>query len=103
MGDFDDDRERTASDKERGRDDDVTASEVASYAFCAKAWHLEHVLGRRPSTAAVNRREAGARQHAAHGMSLLAAQRSRLAAGLVAFFLAVCAVVFFVLAIVLFI
>ena len=27
-----------------GEGDDVTASEAAVYAFCAKAWHLEHVL-----------------------------------------------------------
>ncbi len=25
---------------------DVTASEVASYAYCAKAWHLRYVLRR---------------------------------------------------------
>lgn len=29
-----------------GQSDDVTASEAATYAFGAKAWHLERVLGR---------------------------------------------------------
>jgi hypothetical protein len=31
---------------------DVTASEAGTYAFCAKAWHLEQVLGSHPSDAA---------------------------------------------------
>lgn len=48
-------------------DDDVTASEAATYAFCAKAWHLEHVLGKAPSPRAVARREQGIRQHEQHG------------------------------------
>lgn len=48
-------------------DDDVTPSEAATYAFCAKAWHLEHVLGRAASPRAVLRREQGIRQHEQHG------------------------------------
>ena len=50
--------------------DDVTASEAATYAFCAKAWHLEHVLGKRASPRAVARREQGIRQHEQHGEQL---------------------------------
>jgi hypothetical protein len=47
--------------------DDVTASEAATYAFCAKAWHLEHVLGKPPSTAALGWRATGTARHDAHG------------------------------------
>lgn len=46
---------------------DVTASEVASYAFCAKAWHLERVLGQRASREAGRVRAAGVVRHATHG------------------------------------
>lgn len=54
---------------ERGAraDAEVTASEAASYAFCAKAWHLEFVLHLAPSYAAAERRAAGARDHERHG------------------------------------
>ena len=48
---------------------DVSASEVASYVFCAKAWHLEHVLGASPSAAGYERRAVGVEAHAAHGAS----------------------------------
>ena len=59
------------------RDDaEVTASEVASYAFCAKAWHLERARGRAPSERAVARRAKGATRHEAHGAKVLAARRS---------------------------
>src|SRR2546421_51248 len=37
---------------------DVTASEVASYAYCAKAWHLRYVLRREPSGQAVAHQQA---------------------------------------------
>ena len=46
---------------------DVTASEVASYAYCAKAWHLRHVLGREASRHALVRQEAGVVAHEIHG------------------------------------
>ena len=46
---------------------DVTASEVAAYAFCAKAWHLERVLGERASREAGRVRAAGISRHARHG------------------------------------
>ena len=46
---------------------DVTASEVGAYAYCAKAWHLERVLGQRASREAGRVRAAGAARHATHG------------------------------------
>jgi hypothetical protein len=51
---------------------DVSASEVANYVFCAKAWHLEQVLGRAASADAEQRRALGAADHAAHGASIRA-------------------------------
>jgi hypothetical protein len=50
---------------------DVTASEAAAYAFCAKAWHLEHVLDKAPSAAARERRAGGAAEHEAHGAEVV--------------------------------
>src|SRR3989442_4587960 len=47
---------------------DVTASEVASYAYCAKAWHLRYVLRREPSGQAVAHQQAGVVSHEIHGM-----------------------------------
>ena len=46
---------------------DVTASEVASYAYCAKAWHLRYVMEREPSRVASVRQEAGVVAHEVHG------------------------------------
>ena len=46
---------------------DVLASEAATYAFCAKAWHLEHALRRPASRHAVERRAAGTALHEEHG------------------------------------
>lgn len=46
---------------------DVTASEVGTYAFCAKAWHLERVLGARPSSESARLRTEGVRYHEQHG------------------------------------
>jgi hypothetical protein len=54
---------------------DVSASEAASYVFCAKAWHLEHVLGAAPSEAGVERRAVGVEAHAAHGAGIRSAHR----------------------------
>ena len=48
-------------------EDDVTASEAATYAFCAKAWHLERVRGVAPSRDSQERRAAGVTRHEAHG------------------------------------
>lgn len=57
--------------------DDVTASEAASYAFCAKAWHLERVAKSPPPADAVLRREDGASRHEADGERLLRPKRVR--------------------------
>ena len=51
-------------------DEDVTASEVAAYTYCAKAWHLESVLGRPVDSATTSRRVSGADRHLAHGASV---------------------------------
>jgi hypothetical protein len=69
--------------------DNVTASEVGTYAFCSKAWHLEHVVGRRPSDVAQELRRSGIAAHAAHGSEIRKAQRvgdwmSRVIVGLLA-------------------
>jgi hypothetical protein len=50
-----------------GADEDVTASEVAAYTYCAKAWHLESVLRRPVDSATTSRRISGADRHLAHG------------------------------------
>lgn len=50
--------------------DDVLASEAATYTFCAKAWHLEHVLRRPASAGAAGRRSAGMITHEEHGTRL---------------------------------
>lgn len=47
---------------------DVTASEVSSYAYCAKAWHLRYVLKREPSRQASAHQQAGVASHEIHGM-----------------------------------
>jgi hypothetical protein len=47
--------------------DDVTASEIAAFVYCAKAWHLERVVGALPSAAAVRARAAGTTHHVRHG------------------------------------
>ena len=57
--------------------DDVTANEAASYAFCAKAWHLERVVKSAPPADVVRRREDGAGMHEADGERLLRATRVR--------------------------
>lgn len=55
---------------------DVLASEAATYAFCAKAWHLEHVLRRAPSDATVQRRFEGLALHDEHGARVGTIQRT---------------------------
>ena len=54
---------------------DVSASKAANYTFCAKAWHLEHVLGAKPSAIADQRRTAGVEAHVRHGADVLSASR----------------------------
>ena len=56
-------------------DDDVLASEVAAYAYCAKAWHLEYVLGNRAGIAAEERRRVGVMEHDAHGVRVRRLER----------------------------
>lgn len=69
----------------RTAEDDVTASELAAFSYCAKAWHLERVAGLRPSTVAIREREAGIVRHARHGGQVHAgswlAQHSSMAIG----------------------
>lgn len=57
-------------------DDDVTASEVAAYAYCAKAWHLERVLHRSADAEGQRRRSEGVERHVEHGAQLNRLQRS---------------------------
>lgn len=56
--------------------DDVLASEAATYAFCAKAWHLEYVLCRLPAAGVVQRRSEGTKKHEEHGARVSEQQRS---------------------------
>jgi hypothetical protein len=51
-------------------DDDVTASEVAAYAYCAKAWHFERVLLRSVDGEGQRRRTEGVERHVQHGARL---------------------------------
>ena len=56
-------------------DDDVTASEVAAYTYCAKAWHLERVLHTSAGTDGKRRRAEGVERHIAHGAHLIRLHR----------------------------
>ena len=60
-----------ARNRRRSTDDDVTASELAAFAYCAKAWHLENVVGARPTGGAARRRDAGVAHHVNHGTDVL--------------------------------
>jgi hypothetical protein len=51
---------------------DVTVSEIACYAYCAKAWHLEHVRHVVASDDVIHRRGQGVAAHEAHGASVRA-------------------------------
>ena len=55
--------------------EDVLASEAATYAFCAKAWHLEHALRRAPADATAQRRSEGVALHEEHGARIVALQK----------------------------
>jgi hypothetical protein len=57
--------------------DDVLASEAATYAFCAKAWHLEHVLQRPVAKQVAERRATGTALHEEDGVRLVSARRVR--------------------------
>ena len=65
-------------------------AEAASYAYCAKAWHLRHVLGKEPSRRATARQETGVCAHESHGIAVrrlawLERRAIRLVAGLLVF------------------
>ena len=63
--------EQNSADPRPARSD-VSASEVGNYVFCAKAWHLEQVLGRAASADAGQRRAVGVAAHEVHGASIRA-------------------------------
>ena len=70
--------------------DDVTASEIACFAYCAKAWHLEHVLQVVPADEVMQRRERGVTAHNVHGqrvrlLDTLARRRIALMTGFLLF------------------
>ena len=82
-------------------DSEITASELAAFVYCAKAWHLERVLGAAPSTAANERRDAGIGDHARHGHAVrVGSWLARYCAAVVAGFVLL-AILFVVLAIIL--
>jgi len=54
---------------------DVSASEAATYAFCAKSWHLEHVVKCPPSDLAREVRRSGTAAHLTHGAMIGEAHR----------------------------
>lgn len=56
---------------------DVTATEIACYAYCAKAWHLEHVQHVVASADTSRRREEGVAAHEAHGARIRAPGQGR--------------------------
>jgi hypothetical protein len=49
---------------------DVTASEIAAFAYCAKAWHLERVIGVPTSATATRSRDGGTSNHIQHGRNV---------------------------------
>lgn len=59
---------RAKRDEKFDRSDgaDVTASEMAAFAYCAKAWHLERVIGVPTSATATHSRDAGTSHHIQH-------------------------------------
>lgn len=61
---------RQETEASRLAGDDVTASEIAAFVYCAKAWHLERVVGSLPSAAAERARAAGTTHHVRHGTSV---------------------------------
>jgi len=53
-------------------DDDVTASELGAFTYCAKAWHLARVAGVPVTDGAARSRDGGIIDHARHGRSVRA-------------------------------
>ena len=64
-------------------DRDVTASEIASFAYCAKAWHLQYVMRVGSTDEVDERRVQGVSMHEQHGR--LVRMQSRLGRRRVAF------------------
>lgn len=65
-----------------GEDDIIRASEIAQYAFCARAWWLGRVLGYRSTNVAAMQQ--GTAQHRRHGRSVVGYHLlRRLAVGLI--------------------
>ena len=60
-------RNREVEARHVAGDVDVTASEIAAFAYCAKAWHLERVVGAQPSPSAARARAHGTTRHERHG------------------------------------
>lgn len=86
--------------RDNEREADVTASELAAFAYCAKAWHLERVLGAEPSTGANRRRDVGIANHIRHGADVRIGSQLARRSGLVATVLVLSAVLFGLLAVV---
>jgi CRISPR/Cas system-associated exonuclease Cas4 (RecB family) len=59
----------------RRRDDIIRASEIAQYAFCARAWWLGRVKGYRSANVAAMQR--GTARHRAHGRAVEGYHRLR--------------------------
>lgn len=53
----------------------MTASEIAAFTYCAKAWHLEYVRKAQPTLEARALRAEGVRQHEVHGRLLVTQER----------------------------
>jgi hypothetical protein len=65
-----------------GEDDIIRASEIAQYAFCARAWWLGRVQGYRSTNVAAMQQ--GTAQHRRHGRSVVGYHLlRRLAVGLI--------------------
>jgi hypothetical protein len=72
---------RRDEDRMSRGDDIIRASEIAQYAFCARAWWLGQVKGYRSANVSAMRR--GTARHRAHGRTVESYHRlRRLAAGL---------------------
>lgn len=63
---------RASAEGSQPESTDVTASEIACYAYCAKAWHLEHVQHVVAPDDTSRRREEGVAAHETHGAQIRA-------------------------------
>lgn len=69
----------------------ISASEVGTWCYCKKAWHLSH-SGHQSSL--TDERAAGIRYHRAHNLRLRAAHQQQAVAGIV---MLVCVLIFIML------